>query len=202
MNLQPDRLPPPHPLPPTGFESKILPTTTTIGPFYRLSSVRHPSALHFDQSGRGRFEGASQPYGILYTGADEYAAFIETFGRRHGQVAVEESVLRGRSLFRIVSNRPLNFVDLTGSALVKIGADARLTTGSYAIARAWAQAIFDHPQKVDGLKYFSRHDNTRVCFGIFDRSRGALSEQDTGNLLDDQSKLLAEILEHYDYGLF
>jgi hypothetical protein len=77
-----------------------------------------------------------------------------------------------------------------------------LTTGAYDIARIWAQAIFDHPQKVDGLKYFSRHDNTRVCFGIFDRSKDALSEQNIGNLLDNQPNLLAEILAHYDYGLF
>lgn len=202
MNLPPDHLPLPPPLPPIGFESRILPTIETSGLFYRLSSVRHPSALHFDRSGRGRFDGASQTYGILYTGADEYAAFIETFGRLHGQISVEESALRQQSLFRIVSNRTLSFVDLTGNALVKIGADARLTTGSYDIARIWAQAIFDHPQKVDGLKYFSRHDNTRVCFGIFDRSKDALSEQNTGNLLDNQPKLLAEILAHYDYGLF
>jgi hypothetical protein len=55
MNLPPDHLPLPHPLPPIGFESRILPTIETSGLFYRLSSVRHPSALYFDRSGRGRF---------------------------------------------------------------------------------------------------------------------------------------------------
>jgi len=56
----------------------------SIGPWYRLNPVRYESALFFDRSGKGRFDGQGQGYGILYVGADEYAAFIECFGRAHG----------------------------------------------------------------------------------------------------------------------
>jgi hypothetical protein len=86
---------------------------------------------------------------------------------------------------------------------VKIGADARLSTGSsYDISRSWARAVFNHPDQVDGIRYFSRHDNERICFGIFDRAKASLTERRLGNLLEYNPQLLAEILEHYGYGLF
>jgi hypothetical protein len=199
-NPQPKDLPP-HPLPPSDFSSRTLPIVASTGSFYRLNSTGYPSALHFDRSGRGRFDGANQPYGILYVGADEYAAFIETFGRTHGRISVEEAALRKRSLFSINATRTLFFADLTGNGLVKMGADARVTTGSYEIARAWATAIFEHPQSADGIRYFSRHDNTRFCFGIFDRAGNSLIEQDLGDLPEKQPDLLGKMLDHYGYGL-
>jgi hypothetical protein len=199
-NLQPKDLPP-YPLPPSDFSSRTLPVVASSGPFYRLNSSAYPSALHFDRSGCGRFDGANQPYGILYVGADEYAAFIEKFGRKHGRISVEEAALRKRSLFSISATRPLFFADLTGSGLVKMGADAQVTTGSYETARAWATAIFEHPQSVDGIRYFSRHDNTRLCFGIFDRVGSVIMEQDLDNLLDQHPDLLGKMLDHYGYGL-
>lgn len=82
-----------------------------------------------------------------------------------------------------------------------MGADARLSSGSYPIARQWAQAIHDHPQKVDGIRYRSRHDDERYCYGIFDRCSSELQEQNLGNLLESHPSLLAEILNCYDYGL-
>jgi RES domain len=194
---------PSHPEPPVDLNDRLLPIIEYSGPFYRINSLRYPSALHFDQSGCGRFDGSQQGYGILYVGQDEFGPFIESFGRQHGNRAVEESVLKQRYLAQIEANRPLKFADLIGNALVKIGADARLATGgSYDISRAWALAIFNHPAHVDGIRYFSRHDNERICFGIFDRAKSSLSEQNLGNLLEHNPQLLAEILEHYGYGLF
>jgi hypothetical protein len=163
--------------------------------------VSHSSALYFDRSGRGRFDGPTQGYGILYAGEDEYAAFIECYGRVHGARGVAEAVLKQRNLFAIASARPLVLVDLTGSNLVKLGADARISSGSYSIARAWAQAIWQHPLQVDGVRYRSRHDDERLCCGLFDRVRPHLSEQNLGNLVDSHPLLLSEILARYDYGL-
>jgi RES domain len=82
-----------------------------------------------------------------------------------------------------------------------MGADARLSSGSYPIARQWAQAIHDHPQQVDGIRYRSRHDDERYSYGIFDRCSSELQEQNLGNLLESHPSLLAEILNCYDYGL-
>lgn len=143
----------PHPEPPLDFSDRPLPVVTSTQPVYRLNPIRHDSALFFDRSGKGRFDGQEQGYGILYVGADEYAAFIECFGRAHGARGVAELALRQRNLVRITSARPLVLADLTGNGLVKLGADARLASGSYLMARKWAQAIWQHPQQVDGIRY-------------------------------------------------
>lgn len=65
---------PEHPLPPIDFQSRTLPVVESTGVWYRLNPVRHESSLFFDRSGRGRFDGEEQGYGILYVGEDEYAA--------------------------------------------------------------------------------------------------------------------------------
>ena len=110
-------------------------------------------------------------------------------------------MLKQRNLYEIDSQRELVFADLTGSSLVKMGADAHLSSGAYTVARVWAQAIYDHPQGVDGIRYRSRHDDDRYCYGIFERCATKIQEQNLGNLLTSNPKLLAEILDYYDYGL-
>lgn len=191
----------PHPEPPLDFNDSSLPVVESSGHWYRLNPVRHESALYFDRSGRGRFDGAEQGYGILYTGEDEYVAFIESYGRVHGARGVAELALLQRNLVCITSTRPLVIANLTGSGLVKIGADARVASGSYLIARKWAQAIWKHPMQVDGIRYHSRHDDTRCCYGLFDRTRSLLSETNLGNLIEHHPVLLAQILAHYNYSL-
>ena len=101
------------------------------------------SALFFDKTGNGRFDGKEQSYGILYLGENIQTTFIECFGRQHGAKGVAEADLRQRILWEIKSTQKLKLVDLWGSGLVKIGADARITSGSYLIARQWAKAIFE-----------------------------------------------------------
>jgi hypothetical protein len=191
----------PHPSPPKDFRSRELPTVDSQGTWYRLNDRDFTSSLYFDRSGSGRFDSPAQGYGILYVGADVYASWIECYGRTHGAKGVSEIVLRQRNLFEIDSQRELVFADLTGNGLVKMGADARLSSGSYFAARQWAQAIYDHPQAVDGIRYRSRHDDERFCYGIFERCADELREKDLGNLIEANPKLLAEILEFYDYGL-
>ena len=193
---------PAHPLPTADFQQRVLPITECQTTWYRLNPSNYDSALYFDRSGMGRYDGSSQSYGILYVAEAVEGAFIESFGRSHGAKGVAEADLRNRSLFEIESNRQLTLVDLWGSGLVKIGADARITSGSdYELSRAWAEAIYLHPSKVDGLRYYSRHDNTQLCCGLFDRTSVHLKEQNKGNIVDSNPRLLANILERYDYAL-
>lgn len=191
----------PHPPPPADFRSRELPTVGSKGTWYRLNDRDFTSSVYFDRSGKGRFDSPAQGYGILYVGADVYASWIECYGRTHGAKGVSEIALKQRNLFTINSQRELVFADLTGNGLVKMGADARLSSGSYVAARQWAQAIYDHPQAVDGIRYRSRHDDERYCYGIFERCADELQEKNLGNLLESNPKLLAEILTCYDYGL-
>ena len=209
---------PAHPLPATDFQKQVLPITECQTTWYRLNPSSYDSALYFDRSGMGRYDGLSQSYGILYVAEAVEGAFIESFGRSHGAKGVAEADLRNRNLFELESDRQLTLVDLWGSGLVKIGADARITSGSdYELSRAWAEAIYLHPSKVDGIRYYSRHDclgarslapfgdagshrNTQLCCGLFDRTSAHLKEQNEGNIVNNP-ELLADILKRYDYAL-
>ena len=191
----------PHPLPPADFNQISLPITESHQTWYRLNPAPYSSSIYFDKSGRGRFDHPSASYGILYVTEVIEGAFIECFGRNLGIKAVAEADIKTRNLFEITSERSLIFVDLLGSGLVKIGADARVTSGSYTVSRAWVEAIYNHPQQVDGIRYYSRHDNDKVCCGLFQRTKEFLTEKNTFNLVDHHLIKLGEILNHYEYGL-
>lgn len=198
-----------HPLPPDDFNDKLLPTSEYSQPWYRLNPVGYDSAIYFDRSGKGRFDSPRAGYGILYAGQNQRGAFIETFGRTLGVRTVSGTALQQRNLFKITSNRPLVIVDIWGVNLTKLGVlkdtashiDARVSSGSYRVSRAWAKAIYEHPQQVDGNCYHSRHDDTEICCGLFERTATILTEVNLGNLIDSNPKLLAGILRHYDYSL-
>jgi hypothetical protein len=95
----------------------------------------------------------------------------------------------------------LKIVDVWGANLSKLGLDSRISSGDYDVSRAWAKAIYQHPQKVDGICYHSRHDDTEICCGLFERTQGILRANNLGNLIDSNPRLLAKILKHYDYSL-
>jgi hypothetical protein len=193
--------PKPHPLPSADFNQLSLPIIESHQTWYRLNPVGYSSSIYFDQSGRGRFDHQQASYGILYVAEAIEGSFIECFGRNLGIKAVAEADIKTRNLFEITSNRSLRLVDLLGSGLVKIGADARVTSGSYTVSRAWVEAIYHHPQQVDGIRYYSRHDNDLVCCGLFERTKKYLTEINKLNLVDHHSVKLGKILNYYEYGL-
>lgn len=189
------------PLPSDHFFSRPLPKIESQGTWYRLNPVGYQSALFFDTSGKGRFDQPDQGYGILYVGEDEHASFIESFCRDRSVRKVAAAYIKQRNLFAITASRPLVFVDLTGSGLVRVGADANLLSSDYNISRAWGKAIWQHPDRVDGIRYHSRLDPSRFCCSLFDRSKEYLQEENLGNLVDHHPVLLSEIVENYDYSV-
>lgn len=191
----------PHPLPPIDFDTRSLLIRESSGPWYRLNLARYPSALYFDRTGSGRFDGPHQRYGILYVGEDIFGPFIESFGRTHGKVAIATSDLQERYLAQFVADEPLRFADLCGAGLPRIGADNRINNGEdYSISRQWAQAIWQHPDTVDGIRYPSRHDPSRILCGLFDRAKDRLQENKLSTLLGNP-QTLAAILDIYNFGL-
>ena len=189
-----------HPDPPQTLSIADIEIVTSKGPWFRLNPVPYSSALYFDRSGEGRFDGPDQGYGILYLGEDLETCFIECFGRTHTK-AVEEQLLRQRNLFSISSSRSLTFARLSGSGLVKLAADSRLTTGDYKQARKWVRSLWGLNAKLDGILYRSRLDNDRLCYGLFDQCISDLVEENLGNLIDVHPQQLAKILGAYDYHL-
>jgi hypothetical protein len=192
----------PHPYPPNNFNDLELPITNEQKTYYRLNPAIYDSAIHFDRSGHGRFDSKNTSYGICYLGETIEVTFIESFGRQLGVNFISQEFIKSRHLFEIKSDRSLLLVNLFGAGLTKLGVDSRITNGGdYRVSRAWCEAIYHHPQKVDGIRYFSRHDNARLCCGLFTRANFLLSEKNLGNLIDLNVLKFAEILELYSYGI-
>ncbi|HYL78549.1 MAG TPA: RES family NAD+ phosphorylase [Bryobacteraceae bacterium] len=160
--------------------------------------------VFFGNSQQHRFDSPDGSYGVLYAGRDAYCAFIETFGRAAGTRVITTAALKAHALAELKARRPLRLIDLTQpGALVRIGADGNLFSGSHAIAQIWSQALHNNPLKADGLLYPSRLDPTRHALALFgDRGFGTTelsrnSWYDTGKM----RFLLAEIMEHYQMEL-
>ena len=183
-----------YPSPQKNFDRRSLPILEIAAGsyFYRLNSrlntkgkIRQ-SAMFFDSSGCGRWDGSNQDYGILYVGADSYAAYIECYGRNPERrdfsidsLLITETELNRRFLSRFTSKKQLRFVQVYGNGLQKLGIDSQITSCSpkeYEFPREWGRAFYQHPDKVDGICYLSRHDNTKLCYGIFDRAASQISE--------------------------
>ena len=51
----------------------------------------------------------------------------------------------------------------------------------------------------DGIAYHARHDDTEICYALFDRGRGKLVERSRSENLDQN--WFWECAERYDIGL-
>jgi len=202
--------PDPHPEPPSGFSNLDLPFLS-VDPdprnlWPRLYQCDRTSSLYFGQGRRYRFDDPTGGYSVLYAGKDIQCAFIETFGDARGadgelQIARGDIAKRCVALIGIV--RPLRVVDLTGSGLSNIRADARLTAGDdYGLSQRWGRELFDHSQRPDGVLYRARHDQSRLSLALFNRASDAVSETLLGSLFDARNQsLLADILRTYKIAL-
>jgi hypothetical protein len=179
-----------------------LPVVELRNSWFRTHSIDLPP-VYYGKSGDGRFDDPKRKYGVLYVAQKPNGAFIETFGQLITPVTPRRRLtsqeLSDKALSELVSDRPLMLVDLTGSGLAKIGADARIFAGDHPEAQLWSRALHDHPSKVDGLYYPARHDPQHRAAAIFDRSV-------TWTELSRKSWLslgivLRDILSEYDFAL-
>jgi RES domain len=178
----------PYPRPPENFNQRSLPIERVEAGryFYRLNSRRnedgeiYSSARFFDRTGSGRWDGGQQGYGILYVGDDFYATYIECYGRELGRSLITDTELDRRFLARFTSTRLLKFVKVFAEGLSQLGVDAGISScppREYEFSREWGRAFYQHPDNVDGICYMSRHDDSRPCYGIFDRVTSEISEE-------------------------
>jgi RES domain len=121
---------------------------TTIGfdeSLFRTHSLQR-SPIFYGKTRVHRFDAPDGSYGVLYAGRDLYCAFIETFAKAAGTCIVTTTALREKSLSELRARRALQLIDLTQSGtLVRIGADARLFSGSHDDAQFWSKALHSHP---------------------------------------------------------
>jgi hypothetical protein len=171
---------------------------------------RHHQLIHdplfFGMTGNSRFDAPDCPhssFGVMYAGEDMQCCFIESCGSTTGSPTVSGAYLTDRQIAEIELVKDMEFIDLTASGgLSRIGADARLMTGSYTIAQQWSAALRKHPSKPDGIRYLSRHDPTRAAYAIYDCARSSFKITNRGSLMDASNRaLLKEILNLYQVNL-
>jgi hypothetical protein len=178
-----------------------LPIVSEPRSWHRIHRADQP-ALHFGRAAANRFDDPLGEFGVLYVGADPHCCFVETFGQNTGARLIAQAALAQRSLARIEADRALRLVDLTGVGLARIGADERLNAGAHDAARRWSRALWDHPDRPDGVLYRARHDPSRTCAALYDRAAETLRTTPLGRL-DDHSlaPTVAAILDAYGFAL-
>ena len=170
------------PLPPADLTSRSLPLRRIQGSLFRIHHSTSKWA-YFGKNGDGRFDDPLKRYGMLYAALRPEAAFAEVFLRQLSLMLVLESGLQERSLSEIIC-KPINCVDLTGSGLRRLSCDKRVSTEkSYSTTGCWSRAIFEHPQRPDGIIYLSRHNPQFRCVALFERGVSRFSLKSRQGLL-------------------
>ena len=114
-----------------------------------------------------RFDSASGRFGVLYVGLSRDVALAETLLRNPQRLMVAAAEIEGRAIADLVGSRVLRVVRLYGTGLQAVGTDNAISTGPYAPCGLWSDALWDHPDKPDGIAYQSRHDFERDLPGAF-----------------------------------
>ena len=191
-----------HPGPPDDLARGNLPLVSVSGPLFRVHRTRH-APLFFGKTGDNRFDDPRGEYGVLYAGATEACAFIETFGEPLDFPFVTRAQIDARKLSEIELLKPLRLVDLCGSNLRRVGADARLFAAHHSVAQRCSRAPHDHPAQPDGVRYPARHDPGALAVALFDRARRSVRAHVARDALGATGNraLLAQLLDTYGLGL-
>lgn len=142
-----------------------------------------------------RFDSTSGRFGVLYIGHAFASAFAETILRNPQRLMVAEREIASRSVTELASKRDLRMVTMHGACLQVLGTDNAISTGPYEPCGVWADALWEHPDKPDGIAYLSQHDPGEVCFAVFERDI-ALEVHTTRSLTIMQHEIAAVLDRH------
>lgn len=167
----------------------------------RFFNNSYTDPLYFDRSADGRFNATLGSYGVNYAAKDKEGAFAECFLRSTGRQSITRTQLDSRGYTEILVLEEMRLVMIGGRGLARIGATAEITASRppYKVPQIWSGAVYDHPAGFDGITYYSRHDNSELCFALFERSQHKFTSQNTQVVLNDD--MIDELLEHYQIGL-
>lgn len=109
-----------------------------------------------------RFDSGFGRSGVLCVGASLNGALAETILRNPQRLMVAMSEITTRSASTLTCDRDLGVVAMRGPGLQALGADNAISIGPYDPCGAWADALWDHPERPDGIVYLARHDPNEV----------------------------------------
>lgn len=190
------------PFPPTDLDQRspdlvTLPAGETFHRFYTAKW----DPVFFDSSTDGRFNAPDASYGVLYAAKEVEGAFAETFLRKPGRTLIDEMLLIRKAYVRLGNSRELKLIRLAGPSLARLGATAEVAHSGlpYTVPQAWSLALLQHPIGADGIAYHARHDDTALCYALFDRSVTAVVELD--RVVDLNQEWFWTIADRYGVGL-
>lgn len=162
------------PLPQPELDTRRLPSAT-VDTGTTLVRIHWPNKALFFGPGskkrpRGRFDSMDGAFGTCYLAENTLAAFAETFLREGRVKLVTEDELEARRWSRVEVVAPLTLVRCHGAALSTLRTTSAISSGAYSRSRAWAAALYRHPDAPDGLRYHSRHNDDELCIALFDRA--------------------------------
>jgi len=167
-------------LPETGsFEHLLTEVRVPVEKLVRLS--RFPRTEPHWSRGLGRFDAplmGSGDFGTCYAAGDVAVAFSESviratswFSDGRFQVPRAELVSRYVVSFDRPARPMLRLVDLTGSALKKLGLNNDISAGDdFTVSMAWSAGIHASDRRWDGIRYVSRQANDSYAYALFERS--------------------------------
>jgi RES domain len=193
---QPPAIPP---SPPPWLASARLPIQELTAGTQLHRIYRRSDRLVFFGPGPGRppthrFDAPNGEFGVIYTGLDFTAAFVETLLRNPEMRVIDLVDLEIRDAAILTAARPLRLVRAYGAGLSGIGCTAALSTARYSLSGAWSRALWAHKDAPDGLIYHSRHNPEHLCAAIFNRRGLVLRVVRTRPLLADPATI-ANILD-------
>ncbi len=172
--------------------------------FVRIHRKAHPPIFYSPGQGKqplGRFDSAAGRFGVLYMAVDLAGAFVETVLRNPQRRLVAIADIENRSLSVLACSRALRLVELHGAGLQRLGVDNAITTGPYTTPGLWADALYSHPDRPDGICYASRHDPDSRCVALFERADLEIMVASEGVPLMKMSSEVAAVLRRYGKGL-
>lgn len=189
------------PPPPAWLTEATLPVTIVPAgqPLHRIHRTAHGPVFFGPGAGVPplyRFDSASGRFGVLYLGRALDGALAETLLRNPQRQMIALSEITSRSAAQLACTRDLRLVTMHGPGLQSLGTDNAISTGPYEPCGLWADALWDHPDKPDGIAYLSRHDPGQICFAVFERTPMEFAVNRTQPLASMLSEV-ARMLEGY-----
>lgn len=152
------------------------------------------SAIHRFDDPDGRFR-------VCYLATTMETCFAETFLRNPPVRILSLEDLAERSIATIEVRRELRLVPIHGPGLVRLGVTAEIASSNdYAVSQLWSRALWQHPDKPDGILYRSRHDDSALCVAVYNRAKDGLVVIRDESLVED-AQGLARVLKRYGVGL-
>jgi hypothetical protein len=148
-----------------------------------------------------RFDDPDGRFRVCYLATTFEICFAETFLRNPPVRILSLEDLAERSIATVEVRRELRLVPIHGPGLVRLGVTAELASGSdCAASQLWSRALWEHPDKPDGILYRSRHDDSALCVAVYNRAKDGLKLVRDDALAED-SQQLARLLKRYGLGL-